>query len=108
MTDYQCGSCSYGSDDLDDLRQHSIQTGHVSAGPTEGKSGKGRVVAGIGIGLLTLATGAVAWNYKTLQYKALQSLAAGLVAQVAELATENEYLKSASGAGKTLYGYRNR
>ncbi|MFE7354557.1 hypothetical protein ACFU8Q_15445 [Streptomyces sp. NPDC057543] len=108
MTDYQCGSCSYGSDDLDDLRQHSIQTGHVSTGPTEVKSGKGRVVAGIGVGLLTVATGVFAWNYKTLQYKALQSLAAGLVVQVAELAAENEYLKSASGAGKTLYSYRKR
>ncbi|MFF7413816.1 hypothetical protein [Streptomyces lydicus] len=108
MTDYQCGSCCYGSDDLDDLRQHSVQTGHVSAGPTEGKSGKGGIVVGIGVGLLTVATGIFARNYKTRQYKALQSLAAGLVVQVAELATENEYLKSASGAGKTLYSFRKR
>ncbi|GHI04505.1 hypothetical protein AQI88_37100 [Streptomyces cellostaticus] len=110
MTDYRCGSCSYGSEDLDDLRQHSIQTGHDPAGPTEGKSGKGRVAAGIGVGvgLLTFATGVFAWNYKTVQYKALQSLAAGLVVQVAELAAENEYLKSASGAGKTLNSFRAR
>ncbi len=65
-------------------------------------------MVGIGVGLLTVATGVFAWNYKALQYKALQSLAAGLAVQVAELATENEYLKSASGAGKTLYSYRKR
>ncbi|MFJ8646487.1 hypothetical protein ACIRNI_10235 [Streptomyces sp. NPDC093546] len=104
MTDYRCGSCSYESDDLDDLRQHSVQTGHVSTGPTEGKSGKGWVVAGIGVGLLTVATtGVLGWKYKSLL-----SVAAGLVVQVAELATENEYLKSASGAGKTLNSYRGR
>ncbi|MEU9164300.1 hypothetical protein AB0D29_29025 [Streptomyces sp. NPDC048424] len=103
MTDYRCGSCSYGSDDLDDLRQHWIQSGHDSTGPTGGKPGKGRAVAGLGAGLLIVATGVLGWKYK-----ALQSLAAGLVVQVAELATENDYLKSASGAGKTLNGYRDR
>lgn len=103
MTDYRCGSCSYGSDDLDDLRRHSIQTGHVSTGPAEGKPGAGTVVTGLGVGLLAIATGVFGWKYK-----ALRSLAAGLVIQVAELATENEYLKSASGAGKTLNSYRDR
>ncbi|WP_157877956.1 hypothetical protein [Streptomyces torulosus] len=103
MTNYRCGLCSYGSDDLDDLHQHSTQTEHVSAGSTEGKSNKGRVAAGISVGLLTGTTLAFAWKYKTLQ-----SLAAGLVVQVAELIAENEYLKSASGAGKTLNGYRAR
>ncbi|TYC70671.1 hypothetical protein [Streptomyces sp. CB01881] len=58
MADYQCRSCSYESNDLGELRQHSHRTGHVGipetdgveipevaeaveeAGPTEGKSGK--------------------------------------------------------------------
>jgi hypothetical protein len=103
VSDYRCGSCSYGSKDLDDLRRHTIRTGHVSTGPTEGKSGTGTVVAGLAVGLLTVAYGVFGWKYK-----ALRSLAAGLVVQVAELATENEYLKSASGAGKTLNSHRGR
>ncbi|MGW7789321.1 hypothetical protein [Streptomyces tricolor] len=103
MTDDRCGACSYGSDELDELREHSIKTGHVPTGPTEGTSGKTKVLVGIGGGLLTVATGVLAWRYK-----ALHSLAAGLVVQGAELAAENDYLKSASGAGKTLNGFRGR
>jgi hypothetical protein len=96
--------CSYESDELDDLRQHSIQTGHVLTGPIEGVLSKDRVLVGLGVGLLTVAAaGVFGWKYR-----ALQSLAAGLVVEVAELATENEYLKSASGAGKTLNSYRDR
>ncbi|MFI1649773.1 hypothetical protein ACH4XT_22905 [Streptomyces avidinii] len=128
MTDYQCGSCSYGSNDLDELRQHSHQTGHVGmrekdgvleedgieppevaeaveeAEATESKSGKGRVAAEVGFGLLAAATiGVLAW-----QNKGLKSMAGGLLVQLAESVAENEYLKSASGAGTTLNRFRGR
>ncbi|MEV0038112.1 hypothetical protein [Streptomyces sp. NPDC050804] len=107
MTDYQCGSCSYGSNDLDELRQHSHQTGPVGirekggkeipeiaeaveeVEPTEGKSGKGRVAAEIGLGFLATATiGVLAWKYK-----GLKSMAGGLLVELAESVAENEYLK---------------
>ncbi|MFF4387181.1 hypothetical protein ACFY0G_10440 [Streptomyces sp. NPDC001552] len=115
MADYQCGACSYGSDDLDELQQHSHQTGHTGirkndAEPAEGKFGKARAAAKVGVKILTVAAvvGFSAWKYKSLE-----SMAAGLVVQLAESATENEhlksensYLKSATGAGKTLNSYR--
>ncbi|MFF7369088.1 hypothetical protein [Streptomyces tricolor] len=103
MTDDRCVPCAHGSDELEDLQEHSVQTGHAPTGPTEGTSGKAKVLVGLGGGFLTIATGVLAWRYK-----ALHSLAAGLVVQVAELAAENDYLKSASGAGKTLNGFRGR
>ncbi|MFE6056454.1 hypothetical protein ACFQ6N_37395 [Kitasatospora sp. NPDC056446] len=115
MTDYQCGSCSYGSNDPGELRQHSRRTGHVGirkedgvetpgageaaeeAAPTEGRSGRGRVAARAGFVLLAaVSIGALAWRNKEL------------LAELTESAAENEYLKSASGAGTTLNGYRGR
>ncbi|GHE99379.1 hypothetical protein [Streptomyces fumanus] len=60
MTDYQCGSCSYGSDDLDELQGHSHRTGHVGihkndAEPAEGKFGKARAAAKVGAKALAVA-----------------------------------------------------
>ncbi|MFJ9448091.1 hypothetical protein ACIRRH_40680 [Kitasatospora sp. NPDC101235] len=113
MTDYQCGSCSYGSDDLDGLRQHSHRTGHVGsrekdgietsevaeaveeAETTEGRFGKGRAAAEVGLGLLAAAAiGALAVKNGALQVR------------LAKLVAENAYLKSASGAGATLSSFR--
>ncbi|BBC30620.1 hypothetical protein SGFS_019140 [Streptomyces graminofaciens] len=65
----------------------------------------------VGAGVLattaTAALGVLAWKYK-----GLQSMAAGLVVQLAEstaenesLKSENDYLKSATGASKTLKSY---
>ncbi|MFE9927957.1 hypothetical protein [Streptomyces sp. NPDC005533] len=126
MTDYQCGSCSYGSNDLDELRQHAQRTGHVGirdkdgpleeAGPSERKGGKGRVLAEVAIGALAAtAVGVLAWkNHKltaendelTAENVEVKSMAGGLLAELAALVTENEFLKSASGAGTTLNSYR--
>ncbi|WKN18871.1 hypothetical protein NEH83_34620 [Streptomyces sp. JUS-F4] len=128
MTDYSCGSCSYGSTDLDQLQQHSHQTGHVAirehdgilqadgvettegahavekAEPTEGKPGKVRVAAEVGLGILAAATiGVMAWKNKELR-----SMAGGLLVELAESVAQNEYLKSASGAGTTLNSFRGR
>ncbi|MGW1037348.1 hypothetical protein ACWD4Z_34790 [Streptomyces antibioticus] len=128
MTDYQCGSCSYGSNDRDQLQQHSHQTGHVGirekngileedgietaevadaveeAEPIEGKSGKGRVAAEVCLGFLAAAAiGVLTWKNKELK-----SMAGGLLVELAESVAENEYLKSASGAGTTLNGFRGR
>ncbi|MFB7619920.1 hypothetical protein [Kitasatospora sp. NPDC056181] len=122
MTDYQCGSCSYESNDLGELRQHLHRTGHVGireadgietpevaeavegVGPTEGKSGRGRVAVELGLGILAAAAvGALAWKNKELR-----SMAGGLLVELAESVSENEYLKSASGAGTTLNSYRGR
>ncbi|MFI9291757.1 hypothetical protein [Streptomyces gardneri] len=93
--------------DLDELRQHSHQTGHVGfcenddinapgatevvegAEPTGGKSGKGRIAAAAAVGL------------------GVATALGGLLAEVAELVSENDYLKSASGAGTTLRSYGN-
>ncbi|MFC7259648.1 hypothetical protein [Streptomyces lutosisoli] len=115
MTHYQCGSCSFQSDHLGEAQQHSQQTGHVcigkdGAGPAGGKSGKAGVVVTVGAGVLAAtatALGVLAWKYK-----GLQSMAAGLVVQLAEstaenesLKSENDYLKSATGASKTLKSY---
>lgn len=116
MNHYQCGSCSFQSDHLGEAQQHSQQTGHVcigkdGAGPAGGKSGKAGVVVTVGASVLaataTAALGVLAWKYK-----GLQSMAAGLVVQLAEstaenesLKSENDYLKSATGASKTLKSY---
>lgn len=120
MIHYQCGSCSYQSDDLGEAQQHSHETGHVcigkdGAGPAGGKFGKARVVIMAGASVLATTTiGALAWKYKKLQedHDGLLSMAAGLVVQLAESAAENErlksendYLKSATGASKTLKSY---
>jgi hypothetical protein len=122
MTNYHCGSCSYGTNDLDELRQHSHQTGHIGirekadivtpevaeaveeVEPTEGKSSRGRAAAEFGLGALAVVTiGALA-----LKNKGLKSMAGALLVQLAESTAENDYLKSASGAGTTLNGYRAR
>lgn len=115
MTHYQCGSCSFQSDHLCEAQQHSQQTGHVcigkeDAGLAGGKFGKAGVVVTVGAGVLAAtatALGVLAWKYK-----GLQSMAAGLVVQLAEstaenesLKSENDYLKSATGASKTLKSY---
>ncbi|MEU0649332.1 hypothetical protein [Streptomyces umbrinus] len=122
MTDYQCGSCSYGSNDLDEFRQHSHQTGHAGirekgdieppgvaeaveeVESTEGKSGRGRAAAEVALGALAIA----AIGTLALKNKGLKSMAGALLVQLAESTAENGYLKSASGAGTTLYGYRGR
>ena len=121
MTDYPCESCSHGSDDLDELQQHSHETGRASvrkddAEPVEGKFVRAKAAAKVGATALALAVaGFSAWKCKSLR-----SMAAGLVVQLAEsaaenatlksenehLQSENDYLKSASGAGKTLNSYR--
>lgn len=116
MTHYQCGSCSFQSDHLGEAQQHSQETGHVcigknGAGPAGGKSSKAGVAVTVGASVLaataTTALGVLAWKYK-----GLQSMAAGLVVQLAEstaenesLKSENNYLKSATGASKTLKSY---
>ncbi|MFI2610388.1 hypothetical protein [Kitasatospora sp. NPDC018619] len=115
MTDYQCGSCSHRSSDPDAFRQHVHRTGQVDtceeagigtdgvgeaaaeSGPAEGRPGRGRVAAEIGFGLAAaVAIGALVWSRKEA------------LAELAEKVTENEYLKSAGGAGRTLNGYRGR
>ncbi|MFJ7593346.1 hypothetical protein ACIQZO_39440 [Streptomyces sp. NPDC097617] len=120
MTHYQCGSCSYQSDHLGEAQQHSHQTGHVcigkdGAGSAGGKFGKARVVVKSGASVLAATTiGVLAWKCKGLQEKheGVLSMAAGLVVQLAEstaenesLKSENDYLKSATGASKTLKSY---
>ncbi|MEE1756421.1 hypothetical protein [Streptomyces sp. SP18CS02] len=120
MTHYRCGSCSYRSDHLGEAQQHSHQTGHIcigedGAGPAGGKFGRAGVVVKAGAGVLAATTiGVLAWKYKRLQeeHEGLLSMAAGLVAQLAEstaenesLKSENDYLKSATGASKTLKSY---
>lgn len=121
MADYQCESCSYGSNDLDELQQHSRETGHAGvrkndAEPVEGKFAKAKAAAMVGATALALAVA----GFSVWKYKSLRSMADGLVVQLAEsaaenaalqsenehLKSENDYLKSASGAGKTLYSYR--
>ncbi|MEV7444371.1 hypothetical protein AB0O22_25105 [Streptomyces sp. NPDC091204] len=135
MTDYPCGSCSYGSNDLDELRRHSQETGHVGirdkdglldeARPSARKSGKGRVVAEVALGVLAAtAVGVLAWKNQKLaaendglkdendelrdENAGVRSMAGGLLAELAALVAENEFLKSASGAGTTLNGFRGR
>ncbi|MFJ3836551.1 hypothetical protein ACIPY6_13685 [Streptomyces sp. NPDC090054] len=125
MTHYQCGSCSYQSDHLGEAQKHSHQTGHVvigkdDAAPAEGKFDKARVMVTAGAGVLAATTIGLlaAWKYKKLQeeyetkHEGLLSMAAGLVVQLAEstaendsLKSENNYLKSATGASKTLKSY---
>lgn len=95
MVHYQCASCPYGSDDLDDLQRHSDKTGHVGickndAGSTGNKLGTLRVVAEV---LGVAALGASVWIIKELRDR------------LGESEEENDYLKSASGAGKTLKSY---
>ncbi|MET9174894.1 hypothetical protein ABZX64_28225 [Streptomyces misionensis] len=124
MTRYQCGSCSYRSDRLGEAQQHSHQTGHVCVGkddarPTGGRFGKAKVVAGVGVlAAATLgAVGTLAWKCKELkeEQEGVLSMAAGLLVQLAEstaanesLKSENDYLKSATGAAKTLKSYDDR
>lgn len=127
MIHYRCGSCSYQSDQLDEAQQHSSQTGHVCVGtedarPAEGKLGKAKVLLMGGAGAVAaVGAGVFAWKYKALQTEneelkteneGLLSMAAGLVVQLAESTAENEslkyenaYLKSATGAAKTLKSY---
>lgn len=120
MTHYQCGSCSYKNDHLGEAQQHSHQTGHVCIGkdgaePTGRKFGKARVVVSAGASVLAATTiGVLAWKYRGLQeeheelqtkHEGLLSMAAGLVVQLAESTAENDYLKSATGASKTLKSY---
>ncbi|WP_440556958.1 hypothetical protein ACSP97_08420 [Streptomyces sp. SCPE 10] len=124
MTRYQCGSCSYRSDRLGEAQQHSHRTGHVCVGkddarPAGGRFGKAKVVAGVGVlAAATLgAVGTLAWKCKELkeEQEGVLSMAAGLLVQLAEsaaanesLKAENDYLKSATGAAKTLKSYDDR
>ncbi|MFJ6478954.1 MULTISPECIES: hypothetical protein [unclassified Streptomyces] len=121
MTQYQCGSCSYQSDHLGEAQQHSDQTGHVCVGKdgaapaAGGRFGKAGVVVKAGASVLAATTfGVLAWKYKRLheeheelqvEHQGLLSMAAGLVVQLAESTAENDYLKSATGASKTLKSY---
>ncbi|MFD5141783.1 hypothetical protein [Streptomyces sp. NPDC058401] len=71
-----------------------MTVGKDDAGPAEGRFGKAKVVAGkakvvakAGAGVLAATTiGVLAWKYKGIQ-------------------EENDYLKSATGAAKTLKSY---
>ncbi|WP_406336402.1 hypothetical protein OG814_32215 [Streptomyces zaomyceticus] len=92
------------------------------AGSSKGKSGKRRVATGVCLGALATAVGVLAWRIKELAAEndelksrnkelaaengELKSMASELLVRLAELVTENEYLKSASGAGRTLNGHR--
>ncbi|WP_129593418.1 hypothetical protein [Streptomyces sp. C] len=134
MVHYQCGSCSYRTDDLGEAQQHSRETGHVCVGkevaePTARKFGRTKGLAVAGVGVLAATTiGVITWKYKKLQedheelqedheelqtkHEGLVSMAAGLLSQLAEstaenesLKSENDYLKSATGASKTLKSY---
>ncbi|MFE1906709.1 hypothetical protein ACFW96_24015 [Streptomyces gardneri] len=111
MTGHQCGSCSRGSNDLDELRRHSHQTGHVGFRENDGvntsgaaevvedaessgsKSGKGRIVvaAAVGLGVAT-ALGVLAWKCMKLK------------AENDELAAENGELKNENGELNSLAG----
>ena len=113
MTHYRRGSCSYEGDHLGEAQQHSQQTGHVcigrdGAGPAGGKFGKARGVVKVSASVLAATTlGVLAWKNKGLQEEneGLLSTAAGLLVQLAESTAENDYLKSATGASKTLKSY---
>ncbi|MEV0452109.1 hypothetical protein [Streptomyces sp. NPDC050600] len=117
MTRYPCGSCSYESNHLDDLRLHGKETGHAlrvedTAAPADAKVSARRflnvrtaaevVIAGTAAGLLWKCRGS------TVRADRAAAMAAGLLTQLAEAAKEIDYLKSASGAGKTLVQYRRR
>lgn len=89
---YRCGSCSYGSDDLEQSQKHLDQTGHVDihkndAGPAGSKFGKARVVAEV-LGVTALAVSVLVIK--------------NLWGRLAEAEAEIDYLKSPSGAGKNL------
>ncbi|MEU0401853.1 hypothetical protein ABZ318_16720 [Streptomyces sp. NPDC006197] len=92
---------------------------------SKGKFGKRRVATGVCLGALaTAAVGVLAWRIKELAAEndelksrnkelatengELKAMAGELLVKLAELVTENEYLKSASGAGRTLNGHRGR
>ncbi|MFE0774491.1 hypothetical protein [Streptomyces sp. NPDC058861] len=99
MTHYRCESCSFRSDHLGEAQQHSHRMGHVcigreGAGSAGGKFGRARVVVKAGAGVLAATTiGVLGWKYK------------GLQAKHESLKSENDYLKSATGASKTLKSY---
>ncbi|MFB9593705.1 hypothetical protein [Streptomyces racemochromogenes] len=120
MTHYECGSCSFRSEQLDEAQHHSQQSGHICVGkenaaPLLGKFRRAGVVAMAGAGVLAAGTiGALAWKCKELQEEkeelqtkneGVLSMAAGLAVQLAESLAENDYLKSATGAAKTLKSY---
>ncbi|MGV9267465.1 hypothetical protein ACWDRR_22695 [Kitasatospora sp. NPDC003701] len=126
MTNYQCGSCPFTSTDPDEVRLHGREVGHpvvdgaeaaaegardvkVSAGPALDARTVGEAVVGVlGLGVIV----ALAWQNKGARAALVKQLAvaakkeASLVAEVARLGKEVVYLKSASGAGKTLGGFR--
>jgi hypothetical protein len=135
VTDYQCGSCSYGSNDLDELRQHSRQTGHAGGIETpeavaavnqadaarQGKSNKGRLVAEVAVSLVAVtATGAYVLKSRDLkamkslfsgqgvEIERLKAIAGGLAADLAKKVAEIDFLKSPSGAGQNLVSLRYR
>ncbi|MET9901214.1 hypothetical protein [Streptomyces sp. NPDC006446] len=98
MTGYQCESCSYESDDLDELQRHSQETGHAGIYKDEtaaagGKLAKARVVAEV---LTVAALGVAVWTCKHLHSKLVEAEA------------ENDYLKSPSGAGANLKNHHKR
>ncbi len=109
------------SNDRDELRQHLHQTGHAGIREKDGvetideagameearPAGKKLSAAGVCLGLLTaastVAAGALAWRNRELR-----AMAGGLLVELAATVAENDHLKSASGAGSTLAGYRGR
>ncbi|WP_327224835.1 hypothetical protein OG229_13950 [Streptomyces platensis] len=98
MTDHQCESCSYESDDLDEFQRHLQEMGHASickdeASAVEGKLIKALVVAEV---LTATALGVAVWMCKHLYSKLEESEA------------ENNYLKSPSGAGANLKNHHKR
>ncbi|MGW7083799.1 hypothetical protein ACWGH2_09910 [Streptomyces sp. NPDC054871] len=92
MTEFQCESCSYESDDPEEFQRHLQETGHVGirkdeAAPAGNKLTKVLLVTQV---LTVAALGATVWACKLLY------------ARAAELEAENKYLKSPSGAGANL------
>ena len=118
MTKYQDGSCSCGGNDVDELRQHSHRKDRVgvhegAAERTESRfGGRTGAAAVVGFGVLTAAAASGVCAWKTKDLRSMASMAGGLLVEMAEMTTkmaavvaENDYLKSASGAGTTLRSY---
>lgn len=127
MADFQCGSCSYTSDDRDEAREHSREAGHLvilgndgvetveaaEAVAAGGKSDRARlagewflVLGAVALGAALAATGKSSGLARENQ--ALKSMGVALRAKVTNQETIITYLKSASGAGTVLAGYRGR
>ncbi|MEV7061077.1 hypothetical protein AB0N60_37965 [Streptomyces microflavus] len=91
MTEYVCTACPFQADGLDELHQHSLETGHVGISKTKAPSGGSKffkltkhLVASQGVALGALA----ACTYLYAKWQTAEA--------------ENAYLKAPSGAGRNL------